>query len=829
MAKDSKMYYLEEDIQKIQVKTNMYINEYGEAGAFHLAREIIQNNFDECLDDDSPGNEIDIEYDRETDILRSSDNGRGFNETDFPMSIFCTTLQSGSKFFRSSGAESAGEFGVGLTVVNALSDCFKLKSYREREATIHTLEYHEGSLQSDSTKNNKNGKHGTTVEFRVSKKYMGEEAKLPIEDVISWIDSLFYLNSRKLEQKGITCKLTVYNGMTVEKVYKFKPKHFSELLTKMIPANIKKKQMTDVCSFDGATSFVENSKVLVENEDGTTSVEMVDVEKVIHIDAAFQYCTSPDVNDVASYDTYCNYTNTIENGVHLDAFDEAFCRFMQNKINASMSDAQKSKLKITWDDIRTNLFCVINLSTNAYVGFVGNAKEKIGNKELIPYIKEVVTVELEKFFDKNKALLEEYIRLIKLNAKARQEAAKAKVATSTERLNSFKELAMTNYIPCNNKGKQWKEIFLVEGNSAAGSVRNGSNPDTQAAFLFRGVTANAMKCSLSEIMQNREWRDLVTVLRCGIGPKFDPDKLYFDRINILTDADIDGYYINSGMLAFFYKYMRPLIERGKIYKVYTPLYRVNDKSQPYIGNKAQMVDLFFKNIMKKYKIRLADDESFLDKDELYDFLTDTYNYRDNLILAAENSGRINKYFIEMITALLTMYGVDEFNYEDKFKDQKFIKTIMSKIQKVYKEVTVDDTGRFSGIVNGKFVIVKLSPRFFKKTIDLVPIYKQYGYSLSVKVNDGEPKQMTIGEFLDECTRVMPDILFRYKGLGELDGKELRSTTLDINNRISVQYTVDDAERELEIFNITHGGSKTDSAKRRAMMKAYKINREDLDN
>ena len=112
MSKDSKMYYLEEDIQKIQVKTNMYINEYGKAGAFHLAREIIQNNFDECLDEDSPGKEIEIEYDRATDILKSSDNGRGFNEKEFPMSIFCSTLQSGSKFFRSSGAESAGEFGV---------------------------------------------------------------------------------------------------------------------------------------------------------------------------------------------------------------------------------------------------------------------------------------------------------------------------------------------------------------------------------------------------------------------------------------------------------------------------------------------------------------------------------------------------------------------------------------------------------------------------------------------------------------------------------------------------------------------------------------------
>ena len=218
------------------------------------------------------------------------------------------------------------------------------------------------------------------------------------------------------------------------------------------------------------------------------------------------------------------------------------------------------------------------------------------------------------------------------------------------------------------------------------------------------------------------------------------------------------------MLAFFYKYMRPLIERGKIYKVYTPLYRVDDKNKPYIGNRSEMVDLYFNNIMKKYKIKLADDTEYLSKDEIYDFLMDTFDYRSNLILAAENSGRINKFFIEMITAYLTMYGVDETNYEDMFKNQKFIKTIMSKIQKVYKEVTVDESGRFSGIVNGKFVIVKISPRFFKKTMDLIPIYKQYGFKLSVKVKDGEPKEMTIAEFLDECTKVMPSILFRYKGL-----------------------------------------------------------------
>ena len=192
------------------------------------------------------------------------------------------------------------------------------------------------------------------------------------------------------------------------------------------------------------------------------------------------------------------------------------------------------------------------------------------------------------------------------------------------------------------------------------------------------------------------------------------------------------------------------------------------KNHPYIGNKAQMIDLFFNNIIKKYKIRLAGNKSFLDKDDLYDFLEDTYEYRDNLILAAENSGRIDKFFIEMITAYLALAGVTADNYQEAFKDQKFIKTIMSKIQKTYKEVTVDKTGKFSGIVNGRFVIVKIGPRFFNKTEDLAKVYSNYGYILSVRVKDTDvDKDMTIGEFLDLCAKLMPNILFRYKGLTKL--------------------------------------------------------------
>ena len=721
-----------------------------------------------------------------------------------------------------------------MTVVNALSDYFKMDAFRSEEKTEHILEFSEGVLKVDKIKPNKSGRHGTTIEYRVSKKYMGDDAKLPIEDVADWIDTLFYLDSSRLKQNSIKASLEIYDGMTLEKCIKYKPKPFADLISKIIPGSIKKKDLTSVCFINGDTSLVESTKMLIQNDDGSTSVEMQDIEKLIHLDIAFQYCTRTDMNEPATYDTYCNYTNTIDNGSHLDAFDEAYCRWMQNKVNESMSEAQRSKMKVTWEDCRTNLYAIVSLSTNAQVGFVGNAKQKIQCLNLVPYMKDLITEKLDEYFTQNSSLLAEIIKLIKINVKARLEAAKAKTATQVERLNTFKEHEMKNYIRCNNTGKQFKELFLVEGNSAAGSARNGSDPNTQAFFLFRGVVANPMKCSLSEIMQNREWRDFVTVVKTGIGPKFDINKLYFDRINIFTDSDVDGANITAGMLAFFYKHMRAIIEAGKLYKVYSPLYSIDDKDHPFVANKAEMAEIYLKKIVKNYKIKLEGNDTYLSKDELYEFLVDTFDYRENLIRAAKESGNVNKFLVEAIIAYLVLFNIvrNENDYDDIdaiFNNQKFIKSIMSKIQKKFKEITVDNTARFSGVVDGKYAIIKANKRFFRKTSDLIPIYQKYGYKVMVKEKDKEPVEMTIGEFLDLCLKLTPRIKTRFKGLGELNGDQLFSTTLDINNRVSVQYTVDDVERELAIFELTHGNSKKDSDGRKEMMKKYKIKREDLDN
>ena len=227
-------------------------------------------------------------------------------------------------------------------------------------------------------------------------------------------------------------------------------------------------------------------------------------------------------------------------------------------------------------------------------------------------------------------------------------------------------------------------------------------------------------------------------------------------------------FISSGILAFFYTFYRPIIEAGKLYKVYSPLYRLDDKENPFVANKSEMVSLYHKKICKNIKIKSEFSDSWMTKTELQEFLMDAYDYRENLIRAARESGNVNKYLVESIIAYLTMYKMvrseDDYDDIDKvFANQKFIKGMMSKLQKDFPEITVDDTGKFSGVVESKFSIIKVSHRFYKKTSDLIPLYKKYGLKLTVKENDKAEVKMSIGEFLDLCTKYTPKILTRFKG------------------------------------------------------------------
>lgn len=247
--------------------------------------------------------------------------------------------------------------------------------------------------------------------------------------------------------------------------------------------------------------------------------------------------------------------------------------------------------------------------------------------------------------------------------------------------------------------------------------------------------------------------------------------------------------ISGGILSFFYRFYRPIIETGRLYKVYAPLYRIDDKDNEFIINKSEMVEIYQKKLIKKYKIRSVNGD-WMSKDEMKKFLLDIYDYATILINAADSLGRINKFFVEVVIAYLVLYGVvrsDE-DYDDLdeiFNNQKFVTNYMNSIQKKFKEVRLDNNNRLFGIIDGKTCIIKLRRRFLRKVSDIIPVIREYGYELEVKEKDKDGSRiMSIGEFIDMSLSLYPKILSRYKGLTKTSSFKIFLLLGHLNETIS---------------------------------------------
>lgn len=816
-VKDVVMSYVEDDIKKIQTKTNLYLQSYGEQGAKHLVQEVVQNAVDEALDENSQCNKTDITLDLLEDSITVEDNGRGFPEIDYPMDIFCTKIQSGSKFTRDQGTASAGEFGVGLTCVNALSKSFILTNYREKEKYVHRIEFSEGEKISDTKEPQKKGgkKHGVIVKFIPSKKYLGKSTKLPCDDIMEWIDKISYDFP---EDYKINFTVTEGFKTVKEKVYKAKD---SIGLLHDISSD---KFLVKPIKLEKSGEFIETSLI---DETGRS--------RKYSLTLMFCYDDSADT----VYDSYCNFANTTEGGVHLDAVETALCRYLQKKTKDAMTEKEKEKIDILWNDIRSNLKMVVQFKTNANVQFVGNAKKKVAAEQLVPVIIDAATDLLTDYFEgtnEKDARLKQVIKVIKLNAKARIEASKIKASTTKESMNYLKEHTIKNYTPPTGRGNSYKELFLVEGDSAGGCANQARDTETQGVFAFRGVVANPLKRSLADLMHpvtgNAEWRNFVKVSRMGIGPTFNLSKSYFNKYIIMTDADIDGHGIAEGMCLFFLYLLPEVVEAGMLYRAVTPLYKLRrDGKTRFAITKEELVGLYQNDIIKNYNISFVswNPKEKISKNEFKEFIFDTDEYPEMLTQLAKHLN-VNKRLIERICAFLVHQFPEidiDFNIEDKFNDQKFITEFMEMLQKSFPEIKLYGNC-IRGIIEYKYQSVYINNRFIRKVSQLFEIYKKYGYNLIVD-DKKEKKQMSISEFLDATSKCRYEIIQRFKGLGELKSEDLWETTLNPNTRTLIQLTTEDLKKELSTFHKLNGTSQKDSEKRKSMMKGYRIKLSDLDN
>ena len=803
---DDKLEFIESDIKKIQMKTGMYISYVGEKGATHLAKEVIQNAIDECANKNSPAKKIYICLDLQADSISVEDDGRGIPEDSFPLDIVCTKLQSGSKFTREQSGKSAGENGVGLTATNALSAKFSLCSIRGGSA--HTITFEEGEKVSDTVRK-ASSEHGTIVKFSPSRKYLGKSTKLNEKAIVDWVNSVSYFIP-----ENCRIKMDVVEGLSVLRTYKFKARPMSDLLL----SHVADTHLAHMVSFNASQDMKETVR--------DTSGKSKEVKRNLSIDVAFLY-----TNSIEPYvDSYCNYINTTSGGVHLDAVREAIWRFFTKKVNDAMSDREKEKYKILKVDVEQGLNLVVNLSTDMQMQLVGQTKNAVGNDELLDPIKKLTTASLEQFFTENKSLLPTFITLIKMNCKGRLEAAKVRTATIKESKNKFDKFKFDKFTPCNNEGKEYKELHLCEGDSAANCLIDGRDPDTQAFLAFRGVTANGFKRNAVSILDNDEWRTYVTLLKTGFGKTFDINKLYYDKIIIEADSDIDGMQIRSGIGAFHALYMPELVKAGKLYTTFAPLYYLDDKTNPFARDKREYVSMYQDKIVANYKVSLVSNGAgVLNKDDFREFIYDTDEYRDELVRMAKHFG-VNKFLIERIMAYIVHTGHETDDMDKLFTNSKFVTGLLEAIQQKYPEMKLKKTYIFRGIVDGRFQSIAINNRFIKKCENLIPTYQKYGYSMLVKEKgNGETVEMSIGEFLDATSRYKPKIKSRFKGLGEANSSQLWDTTLNPDTRILIQLTMEDVERDLRIFEKLHGQSKDDLDARKKMMAAFKIRRDDLDN
>lgn len=834
---DVKVMYTEDDLKKVQMKPNLYLQKYGDLGVFHLFKEGAQNAYDEFEDKKcqeylkSVGDKkktIKITYDRLSDKTTIEDNGRGIPENDYTIEVVCTKLQSGSKFLRDQGGATSGEFGVGITVTNALSSYFSIATYRNDY--YHMIEFENGEKINDIRENIKKGgkKHGTIISFIPNQKYLGKGAHLPIEEVKSWVNMMSYLIGTDIE-----VIIETWEGISHISTEKYKRRPFSEFINVFI--SDPKTLLVQPLSFESTSVLEEEiTKTLVDEKSGKVKEKKHIMKKDVKLGFAFAY----DVDlPEADYISFCNYTKTDDGGVHIDSVEEALCKYLQKRTVDGMSDAQKAKMDITKNDVKSGLKLIVNLSTNAQVQFMGNAKTKIRNEALKPLIKSMVVEELDKYFTAEPQRMQLIAKVIKENAKARIEAAKAKSVSVSKRVDNFSEYAIPNFIKCNNTGKAYKELFLIEGRkSAAGSMVNGRDAATQAIFGFRGVTANAHKKSLAEIMDNPEWRAYVKVIRTGIGKDFDINRLYYNKIIISTDADIDGYGIGVGIAGFHVRYMPEIVEGGFLYKVYPPLYHIDDPNRPFIGTKAELTEIYLQKVVKNFKIRVIAHlgSGYLNKDELWTFLYKTIDYMQ-ILTSLYDFYKVDKGLCEVIALGLTRYGAIDTRgkepqlIEKRLTESDFIRDFMKEVQSRYPETTFKN-GTVRGVINGSSMkSIHINQRFISKITDLIPVYQEYDYKLMVKEKNCEERKMTIGEFLDLTSRLSVKILNRFKGLGEANAEDLWTTTLNPMNRSLVRLTFDNIERDMEIFNKLKSDKPVYQAQRKKMIEEYRIRREDIDN
>ncbi len=541
-----------EGLEAVRKRPAMYIGSTSSRGLHHLVYEVVDNSIDEALAGYCSDIKVIIHKDNSITVI---DNGRGIpvdmmkKEQKPAVEVIMTVLHAGGKFGDGGYKVSGGLHGVGVTCVNALSEHMEVEV--RRGGKCYGIEFAKGKTSKKLYEKGDCETTGTTVHFKPDATIF-TETEYSYDTLRLRIRELAFLN------KGITISLTDERAEDKSETF-----HFAGGIIEYVEFMDKDKDK------------INPKPIYLEGEKNAVIVEV-----------AMQYCDTYSENIF----TYVNNINTEEGGTHLSGFRKALTRTI-NAYARKTNMLKENEDALSGDDVREGLTAVLSLKVQN-PQFESQTKIKLGNSEVMPIVDNLVGDTLAEFMEENPQVAKKLVEKAIIAARARLAARKARELTRRKNAMDLGGLP-GKLADCKSRNVEDTEIYLVEGNSAGGSAKQGRNSDFQAILPLRGKILNVEKARLDKVLSSEEIRNMITAFGCGIGDDFNLEKARYGKIIIMTDADVDGAHIRTLLLTFFYRYMQPLIKEGHVFIAQPPLYliRKNQKQHYYAYSDEELQEI----------------------------------------------------------------------------------------------------------------------------------------------------------------------------------------------------------------------------------------------
>ena len=755
-----------EGLEAVRKRPGMYIGSTGPRGLHHLVYEVLDNSVDEAIAGFCDSVRVVLHPDNSCTVV---DNGRGIpvgemeKEKRPAAEVVLTTLHAGGKFGGEGYKVSGGLHGVGISVVNALSE--KLHLEISTDGAIWTQDYERGKPQADLHRGESTDSHGTTITF------------LPDDEIFDELEFDYATLAERLRETAFLTR-----GLKIELVDE---RAGGEKDTFHYEGGI----VDFVAHLNENKDPLHRKTVFFENETDDGQVEV-----------AMQWNSSYQ----ESIFSFANNINTHEGGSHLSGFRSALTRTLNAYARGKGLLKEKDE-NLTGDDVREGLTAVISVKL-ADPQFEGQTKTKLGNPPIEGLVKESVNRKLGEFFEENPGEAKRIVGKAVDAARARQAARKAR--DLTRRKSALENSTLPGKLAdCTVRDPALAELFIVEGDSAGGSAKQGRDRNTQAVLPLRGKIINVEKARIDKVLSNNEIQALITAVGTGIGEEFDVKEARYHKVVLMTDADVDGAHIRTLVLTFLYREMPDLIEAGYVYIAKPPLYKLkNGKQETYVEKESELEELLLRDKLEQMEVIDATAETHK--------LTTTRWQRFNRRLK-EHEGWADSLQADFGHELIRFLG------ESEILDRGV--TSLAEVKDVLNGDAGEDEPFDTEIVSesGDEILVRAVHRRdgLAKAFELsAGLFESHDYRRLIESHRellsqvGRPpfkvsleQKERVAESFADLRRMVMDLarqdvkMQRFKGLGEMNPEQLRETTMDPGSRTLERVQINDAAMADKIF------------------------------